>query len=51
MKVYIIVSDGNWGTEVEAVYLDREKAEAEAERLNKQYPLWYHSVLHREVVE
>lgn len=51
MKVYIIVSDGNWGTEVEAVYLDREKAEAEAERLNKKHPMWYHSVLHREVVE
>lgn len=51
MKVYIIISDGNWGTEVEAVYLDRKKADAEAERLNRQYPMWYHSVVDREVVE
>lgn len=51
MTVYIIVSDSNWGTEVEAVYLDREKAEAKAKQLNQQYPMWYHSVIHREVVK
>ena len=51
MKVYIIISEGNWGTDVETVYLDRKKADAEAERLNRQYPMWYHTVVDREVIE
>lgn len=51
MKVFIVLSDGSWGTELEAVFLDEKKAEQKATELNRQFPNWYHYVLEREVEE
>ena len=51
MKVFIVVSDGLYGTEVERVFLDRKKAEEAATELNRKFPNWYHSVITRKVEE